>query len=96
MRYEVQIDNQTTYRSGMGFSYCLLRWPIVKFTNSYVKNLAVFRPLRPSDGLTDQVPYGMKIGKVKGYRVTIVIPNVDSSFVVTKLWFSTDGSGTAN
>ena len=78
----------------VGFS--IIPKPPEEWTNSRVKNLAVFRPLRPSDGLTDQVPYGMKIGKVKGYRVTIVIPNVDSSFVVTKLWFSTDGSGTAN
>jgi len=31
-------------------------WLVLKYANSRVKNLAVFRPLRPSDGLTDQVP----------------------------------------
>ena len=38
----------------------------------------------------------VKIGKVKRCRVPVVISNVDASFIFTKLWFSTDGSGTAN
>jgi len=38
----------------------------------------------------------VKIGKVKRYRVPAVISKVGDSFIVTKLWFSTDGSGTAN
>jgi len=38
----------------VGFS--IIPKPPEEWTNPPVKNLAVFRPLRPLDGLTDQVP----------------------------------------
>ena len=50
------VNNMLLVISGIavvGFS--IIPKPPEEWTNSRVKNLAVFRPLRPSDGLTDQV-----------------------------------------
>ena len=50
--YAITISNKVCSGRGVATGFVL----VLQCTNSHLKNLAVFRPLRPSVGQVDQVP----------------------------------------